>query len=355
MPEVQGSYAPESPAPFPRKNRTVEDAERATQTLAAISKFVADSFVQKVDYDVIPGTSKDKTLLKPGAEKIALFFDARPSYRIVAANEIGSGHVEYVVKCEFIEFGTNEVIGEGDGSCSTMEKKYRWRSGAGESTGERVPREYWDVKKEDGKKAQQMIGGPGFGTVKIDGVWYVSRKTEKVENPDIYDERNTVLKMAEKRACVAAGLAAGCLSGYFTQDMEEHQQQGRQHEDPEPPRERSQVPQERPAQREAREGTPSGDRPAEGGQRAPEGNPAGEAGEAGEAVRAADPTRPKASLQKILSLAFRDDTEKIRKFIAEATTQLFGSVSTLNDLSKESSRALLDAVQKGRIKIPATH
>lgn len=332
-----------APIPFPRKFRTTEDAERATQTLAAIQKFVRDSFVEKVDYDVIPGTSKNKTLLKPGAEKIALFFDARPSYRIVTTTEFGGGHVEHIVKCEFVEFGTNEIVGEGDGSCSTMEKKYRWRSAAAEPTDKPVPREYWDLKKEDGRAAQKLLGGPDFTAMKVDGKWMIARKSgEKTENPDIFDERNTVLKMAEKRACVAAGLAAGCLSGYFTQDMEEHQsRQAAEEHDPEPPRERSPAPSERPPAREAREEPRQEERPPEGSQRAQE--------------TQIDPTRPKASLTKILSLAFRDDTDRIKQFMTEATTSLFGTASTLNDLSKEDARKLLEAVQKGRIKVPSTH
>jgi hypothetical protein len=42
-----------------------------------------------------------------------------------------------------------------------------------------------------------------------------------VKNPDVSDLVNTILKMADKRALVAATLIATGLSEYFTQDMDD--------------------------------------------------------------------------------------------------------------------------------------
>jgi hypothetical protein len=338
-----------APPAFPRKNRTAEDAERASQTLAAIRKFVHDSFEEGIDFDVIPGT-KRRTLLKPGAEKVALFFDSRPSYFIVATNDLGGGHVEYIVKCEFREFGTAEIIAEGDGSCSTMEKKYRWRS---------AQRLCPSCSKAAIIKGKQEYGGGWVCFEKKGGCKSKYKDDDKritdqqlgdVENPDIHDERNTVLKMAEKRACVSAGLAAGCLSGFFTQDMEEKYEAEQREEAraraQESPAERS-AQQEGPAPAQSEEPPPDGSSEAGDTHLRPRGD------EPGVTVHG-DPTRPKASLQKILSLAFRDDTDQIKKFMAEATAHLFGAESSLNALSKDNARTLLEAVQKGRIKIPTT-
>jgi hypothetical protein len=349
MPEGSDSVQTDQTAPpfYPRKTRTVEDADRASQTLAAIRKFVHDSFEEGVDYDVIPGT-KRRSLMKPGAEKIALFFDSRPSYRIVSATEFGEGHVEYIIKCEFVEFGSLEIVGEGDGSCSTMEKKYRWRSSE-----RRCP----DCKAAAIIKGKQEYGG-GYvcferkggcrAKFKDDDKRITEQALGTVENPDIHDERNTALKMAEKRACVAAGLAAGCLSGFFTQDIEERYEadQRARASETDTRAEPQERPQERPLAQERREEPRGDERPSEAAQSAQEPNPA---------APAPDPTRPKASLQKILSLAFRDETDKIKEFMAEATTSLFGKPSALNDLAKEDARTLLEAVQKGKIKVPATH
>ena len=43
----------------------------------------------------------------------------------------------------------------------------------------------------------------------------------RIENDEIFSQRNTLLKMAKKRALVDAALSAGRLSDMFTQDMED--------------------------------------------------------------------------------------------------------------------------------------
>ena len=47
-----------------------------------------------------------------------------------------------------------------------------------------------------------------------------------MKNPDVADLVNTILKMADKRALVAATLIATGMSEYFTQDIEDFVQQG---------------------------------------------------------------------------------------------------------------------------------
>jgi hypothetical protein len=80
----------------------------------------------------------------------------------------------------------------------------------------------WYQKKE-GKmeEAQALIGGPGYGTGKVDDIWQICLIGEKMENPDIADQYNTVLKMAKKRAHVDAILTATGASDIFTQDVED--------------------------------------------------------------------------------------------------------------------------------------
>jgi len=108
------------------------------------------------------------------------------------------------------------------GSCSSMESKYRFQTGPKESTGKAVPKEYWDVRKSDPPKAQSLLGGKGFGTMKNDsGQWVISIQGEKVENTNPADQFNTVLKMAKKRAHVDAVLTVTAASDIFTQDIED--------------------------------------------------------------------------------------------------------------------------------------
>jgi hypothetical protein len=113
-------------------------------------------------------------------------------------------------------------LATGVGSCSTMETKFRYRGGEKIGTGQPVPPEYWNLKKA-GKKddAQKLIGGTGYGPGKIDGVWQICEIGEKMENPDIADTYNTVLKMAKKRAYVDGILSATGASDIFTQDIED--------------------------------------------------------------------------------------------------------------------------------------
>ncbi len=49
----------------------------------------------------------------------------------------------------------------------------------------------------------------------------IGQEIGQVKNPDVADLANTILKMADKRALVAATLIATGLSEYFTQDIED--------------------------------------------------------------------------------------------------------------------------------------
>jgi hypothetical protein len=176
-----------------------------------------------VHYGIIPGTKKP-TLLKPGAEKLSLVFRLRPiieSGRDIVQTELGNGHRELIVYCHIFNSAGQELA-TGIGSCSTMESKYRYRGGQKTPTGVIVPTEYWNLKKA-GKmaEAQATLGGPGYGVAKIDGKWLICEIGEKMENPDIADTYNTVLKMAKKRAYVDGILSATAASDIFTQDVED--------------------------------------------------------------------------------------------------------------------------------------
>lgn len=174
-------------------------------------------------YGVIPGCGAKKTLMQPGAQKLAFVFRMGAAYKI-EEREQERGHREYRVTCTLARIGTGEVIGEGVGTCSTMEAKYRYRAGKGESTGKGVPPAYWDAKNAgDMGKALAAIGGKGFRASKDDnGMWMIFKSDgERAENPDIADTYNTVLKMGKKRAYVDAVLTATAASDIFTQDIED--------------------------------------------------------------------------------------------------------------------------------------
>lgn len=172
-------------------------------------------------FGVIPGCGDKPALLKPGAEKLMLMFHLAPSFKINRTDFKG-GHREYEIICSLTNQNTGAFVGQGVGLCSTLESKYRYRGAEKISTGNAVPKDYWNLRKADPKKAQEMIGGAGFVTTKDDsGQWMIAKKGERQENPDLPDQYNTVLKMAKKRAQVDACLTATAASDIFAQDIED--------------------------------------------------------------------------------------------------------------------------------------
>ena len=159
-----------------------------------VAEIIAKALERGVDYGPIPGGGKDAkdALLKAGAERLSIAFGLYPRYSIVEREvdhdrkvewtkrkkrwqagqfngwdeEVGVsvGFYRYLVRCELVLRSDGGVMGDGLGSCSTMESKY-------------------------------------------------------IDRPR--DMENTVIKMAEKRAMVGAVLNTLGLSDRFTQDIED--------------------------------------------------------------------------------------------------------------------------------------
>lgn len=195
------------------------------ESLKTIRTFVAEELKDGMDYGIIPGTGRKgeekKTLLLPGAQKVTMLFNCFPRHR-VERHEMENGHVEFFVTTEIISRATGEVVGAGIGSCSTMEGKYRYRNAARrcpacgqpsiiKTNKGRNPGGYWCVPDKGGCGANYNPGDPAVE----------QQQTGKVENDNIHDTRNTVLKMAKKRAWVDGALGLGCLAELFTQDIED--------------------------------------------------------------------------------------------------------------------------------------
>lgn len=175
--------------------------------------------VMKIDehFGTIPGTNKP-SLYKPGAEKLSLVFRLRPEYD-VTRSDLQDGHREYEIKCTLFHIPTGQSVGQGVGSATTMEGKYRYRPGPVEFTGKPVPKAYWD----DPSRSPEHLGGKGFVAKKNTETnqWEIATKGEPVEHDNPADYYNTILKMAKKRAHVDAILTATAASDIFTQDVED--------------------------------------------------------------------------------------------------------------------------------------
>lgn len=153
-----------------------------------------------VDFGVIPNTDKP-TLLKPGAEKIAQLFGCAPELDEVHRDQdpnTGYLYIEY--RCRLMNLQTGQILAHGVGACSSWESKYRWRWEYYNGKGNPPEGEGWD-----------------YGQAKS-GRSYWRRR---IENRDLIDQWNTVLKMAKKRALVDAALTVSGASEKFTQDLED--------------------------------------------------------------------------------------------------------------------------------------
>lgn len=190
----------------------VEQIKRQTEQVKAL---MASCMEDGMHYGKIPGCGSKPTLLQPGAQKLTLMFGMADTYEI-AREDFPGGHREYTVTCRLVSRSTGCMQGSGVGLCSTMEKKYRYRNVSDfEITDEPIP--------QDAKERKQEYRKQGYGMKKVDGMWCWVKYNDSAqqENPDIADTYNTVLKMACKRALVAAVLNTFAVSDLFTQDIED--------------------------------------------------------------------------------------------------------------------------------------
>lgn len=185
--------------------------------IQAIQQCMADVMTENVHYGVIPGT-KEKSLYKAGADKIGALFRLIPEFEVEIvplANDHREVRVKTTIRCN------GALVGSGVGSCSTMEKKYRWRDAAKKCPScnrETIIR----GKKEWGGGWICLTKRGGCGAKFKDGQKEIEdQPVGAIENPDIADCYNTVLKMAKKRSYVDSIITATAASDIFTQDLED--------------------------------------------------------------------------------------------------------------------------------------
>lgn len=175
-------------------NRPIAGPSELVAYHREVAKLITDSLDAGVDYGVVPGTDKP-TLLKPGAERLCLAFGARPEYRLVESTVDHDRVVQWTKRKKRWFNGANG-------------REWEWEAESGESQG--LYRYVYEcsIVRNDGR----IIMGMGHGVCS-------TMETKYVDRPR--DCENTVLKMAQKRAFVAAVLNAFGLSNRFTQDVEE--------------------------------------------------------------------------------------------------------------------------------------
>ncbi len=168
-----------------------------------VQQFIKSVMKDGLDYGVIPYTDS-RSLFQPGADKLNFLYGF--ARHIVSKDEVKNpktGHYDVTVRIQLRHKATGVVVGEGEGSCSTMETKYRYR---------------WVYERD-------IPRGVDKGSLLVKEFESKDKKSKyakyRIENTDLCDLWNTVLKMALKRAYVGATLAATGLSGVFQMDEEE--------------------------------------------------------------------------------------------------------------------------------------
>jgi hypothetical protein len=232
--------------------------EVALARRAAIVEFTRRIMVRDQDFGEIPGTNKP-TLLKPGAEKLCNFFGLEPEFTPIVEDIdwTGAQHGGEVFcyaryRCRLLREG--RVVGVGEGSSNSWEAKYRYRWVAEEQVPEHIdrsrllkreerrtlcefdfaieraettgtygkPAEHWQrfrdaIHNGTARQVEKFTrrGKAVAWEIDVDSALY------RIPNPDVADAVNTIQKMAQKRALVAATLIATSASEFFTQDIED--------------------------------------------------------------------------------------------------------------------------------------
>lgn len=202
----------------------VFDLDTAKKRLVELKEFVQFYMKEGEDFGIIPGTPKP-TLYKSGADKLCDIYGIADQYKITNRTEDWSKNLfDYEVECTLVSKRDGRLVATGLGSCNSFEGKYRYRE---------TKRHCPSCGKEAIIKGKAEYGGgwlcwnkpgksDGCGTKFKDGDQTIeSQVVGKTENDDIPTIKNTLLKMAKKRAKVDAVLSATRSSGLFTQDIED--------------------------------------------------------------------------------------------------------------------------------------
>jgi hypothetical protein len=212
-----------------------------------------------LDYGIIPGTPKP-TLYKPGAEKLRLVYGLSSEQECTEkAVDLDRPYIDYTYRCT-IKTKQGQVLAQCDGSCNSMEPKfgYSWKTAdklpggidisklpsklsvkriteydfaiqKSETTGQWArPQAYWNkwkmaIRSGIATKRQVQRNGREMEEWEMEDTVTVYR----IPNANVMSMKNTIMKMAQKRAFVGAILLATGASEFYTQDIEDMDINGR--------------------------------------------------------------------------------------------------------------------------------
>lgn len=215
----------EYPVAIPIVLAPIANAKEAMDYQAQLEGLVIEYLKEGIDkdYGTIPGTGTKKVLLKPGAEKLArlygIYGDPAEMHRTEDWNA-SPPLFDYEFRCDIKHIETGKVVAVGVGSCNSWETKYKYRKGERECPA--------CGKSGTVIKGKEEYGGGWLCWVKREGCGakfaenepeITSQVVGNIPNPDVADAKNTILKMAKKRAYIDGVISAIGGSSLFTQDL----------------------------------------------------------------------------------------------------------------------------------------
>lgn len=194
---MSGQLAPmkqQAVAVYGERSLTAADIRAQVNLIQDVMRSV---MIEGTHYGKIPGT-QSQSLYKPGAEKLMATFRLGSDVDVEDLGE--NGEVHYRVKYKILA-PDGRLLGVGVGECSSQEDKYAWRRP--------VCDKEFDISPENQRRIKFAKGDRN--------TFYENKQVRT--NP--HDVRNTILKMAKKRAMVDAVLTVTAASDIFTQDIED--------------------------------------------------------------------------------------------------------------------------------------
>ena len=203
----------------------------AVDRMNTLTLFVKQTLRSELDYGKIPGCGEKPVLFKPGAEKIATLFGLHVNLERLEAIKDFTGknfNGEPFFSFEYMATLKNrqgDVVTQCVGSCNSWEDKYRWRKAQREcptcGAAAIMKSNYPDRQTGDkGWYCNKKADGCGANFHSTDKS-ITGQKAGRVPNERIFDQVNTIDKMAQKRAFVGAVILGANASNYFAIDHAE--------------------------------------------------------------------------------------------------------------------------------------
>lgn len=175
----------------PRIVMAAEEARALDESLRAMMKAVLH---EDIDYGVIPGTGTKPTLLKPGAEKLLQWFGFGHATEVTETERDADGGWQGVTyRCtvtKSMQDGRTVVVAMCEGYAGYDEDRFYLTAEAATAKERALSEQY-------------------------------KRAVRPAKCLEYRAPRNSVMKMAQKRALVGAALQATSASTLFTQDVED--------------------------------------------------------------------------------------------------------------------------------------